>query len=135
MHTAEHILTAVMRKHYATPRNLEFHLNEKKTKCDYLVPNPLTQQDIEQIENLVNQEIAKNHSVTPHTLNRGEAVNYDLWKVPADAQEIRIVKIGDFDEQPCEGNHVSNTDEIGKFRISSFELRENGRIRIRFKLE
>jgi len=32
MHTAEHILTAVMRKFYTAPRNLEFHLNEKKNQ-------------------------------------------------------------------------------------------------------
>ncbi len=135
MHTAEHILTAVMRKFYDAPRNLEFHLNEKKTKCDYEVPRSLNEQDIIQIETLVNQEINANHSVSYFFVHREEAKEYDLWKVPAEIQEIRIVKIGEFDAQPCRGEHVSRTNEIGKFSVSSYEIRENGRVRIRFKID
>ena len=135
MHTAEHILTVVMRKCYNAPRNLEFHLNEKKTKCDYEVPRSLNEQDIIQIETLVNQEINANHSVSYFFIHREEAKEYDLWKVPAETQEIRIVKIGEFDAQPCRGEHVSRTNEIGKFSVSSYELRENGRVRIRFKID
>ena len=135
MHTAEHILTAVMRKFYDAPRNLEFHLNEKKTKCDYEVPRSVNEQDITQIETLVNQEINANHSVSCFFVHREKANEYDLWKVPAEIQEIRIVKIGEFDAQPCRGEHVGFTQEIGKFSVSSFELRENGRVRIRFKID
>jgi len=135
MHTAEHILTAVMRKFYDAPRNLEFHFNEKKTKCDYEVPGSLKDKDIIQIETLVNQEINANHSVSHFIVHREEATEYDLWKVPAEIQEIRIVKIGKFDVQPCRGEHVSRTNEIGIFSVSSFELRENGRVRIRFKID
>ncbi len=89
MHTAEHILMAVMRKFYDAPRNLEFHLNEKKTKCDYEIPRSLNEQDITQIETLVNQEINANHSVSYFLVHREEAKEYDLWKVPAETQEIR----------------------------------------------
>ncbi len=135
MHTAEHILTAVMRKFYTAPRNLEFHLNEKKTKCDYEIPRLLNEQDIIQIETLVNQEINANHSVSHFFVRREEAIEYDLWKVPAEIHEIRIVKIGEFDAQPCRGEHVSLTKKIGIFSVSSFELRENGRMRIRFKID
>jgi alanyl-tRNA synthetase len=134
MHTAEHILSAVMRKFYEAPRNLEFHLGEKKTKCDYDVPRLLSERDIRQIEALVNAEIAKNHSVTNFVLPREQAGKYDLWKVPPDATEISIYKIGDFDEQPCGGPHVARTSEIGVFQILSYELRKNGRVRIRFRV-
>ncbi len=119
MHTAEHILSAVMRKFYDAPRNLEFHLGEKKTKCDYDVPRSLSEGDIRQIEALVNAEIAKNHAVANFVLPREQAGKYDLWKVPPDATEISIYKIGDFDEQPCGGPHVTQTSEIGVFRILS----------------
>ncbi len=134
MHTAEHILTAVMRKFYDAPRNLEFHLNEKKTKCDYEVPGSLKDKDIIQIETLVNQEINANHSVSHFFVHREEATEYDLWKVPAEIQEIRIVKIGEFDAQPCRGEHVTSTNEIGRFHVSSWEKRDDGRLRIRFKV-
>ena len=135
MHTAEHILTAVMRKFYDAPRNLEFHLNEKKTKCDYEVPRSLNDQDITQIQTLVNQEINANHSVSYFFVHREKAREYDLWKVPTETHEIRIVKIGEFDAQPCRGEHFSRTNEIGKFSVSCYELRENGRVRIRFKID
>lgn len=134
MHTAEHILSAVMRKFYDAPRNVEFHLGEKKTKCDYDVPRPLSDADIKQIETLANNEIARNHPVTSFLLSRQQAQQYDLWKVPPDATEISIYKIGDFDEQPCGGPHVARTAEVGEFKILSYELRENGRVRIRFRV-
>ena len=134
MHTAEHLLSAVMRKFYAAPRNLEFHLNEKKTKCDYATPAELTDADIREIERLVNHEIANKHDLSAFNLARHEATKYDLWQVPGEIDEIRIVQIGDFDEQPCRGQHVANTEEIGHFEISSYEQRENGRVRIRFKV-
>ena len=135
MHTAEHLLSAVMRKFYNAPRNLELHLNEKKTKCDYQPDRSLTDPDIQQIENLVNKEIAEDHRVSSFIVDRKKATEYDLWKVPTDVEQIRIVKIGDFDAQPCRGEHITNTEEICKFQISSFEFKENNRIRIRFKLD
>lgn len=135
MHTAEHILSAVMRKFYDAPHNLEFHISEKKTKCDYEVPAALNQEDISRIEELVNTEIARDYPISLSVVKRELASGYDLWKVPPDVDEIRIVRIGDFDTQPCRGEHVSSTSEVGKFRISSWEERENGRVRIRFKVE
>jgi Ser-tRNA(Ala) deacylase AlaX len=135
MHTAEHILSAVMRKFYEAPRNLEFHLGEKKTKCDYETPRPLGDADFKQIEALVNGEIAKDHPVSNFITTREQAAGYDLWKVPPDANEISTYKIGDFDEQPCGGPHVTRTSEVGTFRVLSYELRENGRVRIRFRVE
>lgn len=135
MHTAEHLLSAVMRKYYSAPRNVEFHLGKKKTKCDYQPGRPLTDADVEQIALQVNREIQKDHPVTDFELKRGQAQGYDLWKVPPEAETIRIVKIGDFDEQPCGGQHVARTKQIGSFKILSYERKESNRIRIRFKVE
>ncbi|MDQ7054125.1 MAG: hypothetical protein Q9P14_15030 [candidate division KSB1 bacterium] len=136
MHTAEHILSAIMRIHYAAPKNLELHLNEKKTKCDYQPAVPIDEAAIRRIEAMVNAEIRKNHPVTAFMLSRQEAEQrgYDLWKVPPDAEEIRIVKIGELDAQPCSGQHVTRTAEIGVFRIISHDVRESGRLRLRFRV-
>lgn len=134
MHTAEHILSAVMRLHYDAARNLEFHLNEKKTKCDYEPENKITGNDIHRIEALVNAEIQKDHPVCAEIIHREQAQGFDLWKVPPDAETIRIVRIGDFDAQPCAGRHVEHTAQIGRFEIASFEYRPNGRLRLRFRI-
>ncbi len=134
MHTAEHLLSAVMRKHFGASRNLEFHLGEKKTKCDYKPDRSLSCADIKSIETLVNEQVARNLPVSSYVIHRQTATEYDLWKVPAEAEQIRIVRIGDYDAQPCRGEHVNATAEIGRFEITSFDLRDNGRLRIRFRL-
>ncbi len=136
MHTAEHILSAVMKVHFGASRNLELHLNEKKTKCDYAPAHLLSEADIVFVEELVNAEIEKDHPVRAELVSReeAEAAGCDLWKVPPDAATIRIVYIGDFDATPCSGEHVQRTSEIGRFQILSHEWRDNGRLRIRFKV-
>ncbi|HEX3073228.1 MAG TPA: alanine-tRNA synthetase second additional domain-containing protein [Ignavibacteriales bacterium] len=42
--------------------------------------------------------------------------------------------MGDYDECPCSGVHVKNTNEIGRFKVVSSGF-ENGIMRLRFKLE
>lgn len=63
-----------------------------------------------------------------------EAEGYDLWKVPEEAAEIRIVRIGDLDATPCAGEHVANTPQLGQVKIISYSRKENGFLRIHFKL-
>jgi len=136
MHTAEHLLTAVMRRRFGSPRNLEMHLGEKKTKCDFLVPRTLTAEDLVAIEGEVNAEIAADHPVAAEVVSREEAErSYDLWKVPPDAAEIRIVRIGAVDAAPCVGDHVRRTKEVGRFRITTADMKDKRTVRIRFTLE
>ena len=136
MHSAEHILTAVMRRLFASPGNLKMHLGEKKSKCDYTVLSALTPQDIQKIERTVNAEIEKDHQITTEVLPIEEAERiYDLWKVPPDAATIRIVKIGNLDTTPCSGEHVSHTNQIAHYRIKSYTMREENVVRLRFGLE
>ena len=141
MHSAEHILNAVMRRLFASPGNLEMHLGEvhlgeKKSKCDYTVSSALTPQEIENIECTVNAEIEKDHRITTKVLPSEVAqMTYDLWKVPPDTTTIRIVKIGNIDATPCSGEHVSHTNQIGYFHIKSYTMNKEDVIRIRFGLE
>lgn len=60
---------------------------------------------------------------------------FNMARLPDDASDkVRIVHVGDYDECLCIGNHVNNTSEIGKFRISSTRF-ENGVFRIVFRLD
>ena len=129
-------MTAVMRRQFGSPRNLEMHLGEKKSKCDYAVSQSLTQQDIAAIAKAVNAEIEKDQPITDQILPTEKArERYDLWKVPENATIIRIVKIGELDATPCAGEHVSRTSEIGRFRVKSYDMQEEGIVRIRFTVE
>jgi len=135
MHTAEHILTAVMRRLFGSPRKGEAHLGEKKSKCDYTVPRALTDDDIVAIEDAVNGEIMRNDKVSYEVLPIDAArERYDLWKVPSGADAIRIVHIGDFDVTPCSGEHVEHTAQVGKFHIKSYHMKDEETVRIRFSI-
>jgi misacylated tRNA(Ala) deacylase len=135
MHSAEHILNQTMVRMFNRGRSFSNHIEKKKSKCDYNFDRDLSINEIYEIENKVNSEIKKNHNVKEEFLPREEAAKfYFLERLPADAgNEIRIIKIGDYDACPCSGIHVKNTSEIGEFKIISAGF-ENGVLRIRFKL-
>ena len=52
MHTAEHILNGTMVKTFGCPRSRTAHIEKKKSKCDYLLPSDLAQEQIEMIEKI-----------------------------------------------------------------------------------
>jgi len=134
-HTAEHILSAVMRHRHGSPRPLETHLDGKKAKCDYAVRGPLGEAALRAIEAAVNAEIDADHAVSARLVSVEEAEGrFDLAKVPRDADRVRLIRIVDLDECPCAGEHVQRTSEIGRFEIASAEMTTAERVRIRFRL-
>ena len=58
----------------------------------------------------------------------------DIARLPEPGiKTVRVIRIGDYDQCACIGLHVTNTAEIGTFRIISFDFND-GVLRIRFKL-
>ncbi len=135
MHTAEHILNQTMVRMFGCERSRNAHIERKKSKCDYTLPQEPTETQIEEIENRVNDVIKQNLPVTVEFVSRDNVpAGVDLSKLPADASEtLRIVRVGNYDICACIGTHVANTDEIGTFKIVSHSW-ENGTLRLRFKL-
>ena len=135
MHTCEHILNQTMVRMFGCERSRNAHIERKKSKCDYTLPCAPTEEQIAAIEAQVNSVIAQNMPVTVEFVTRDNIPQgVDLSKLPADASEtLRIVRVGDYDVCACIGSHVSNTAEIGAFRIISHNY-ENGTLRLRFKL-
>ena len=120
---------------FGCERSRNAHIERKKSKCDYTLPCAPTEEQIAEIERRVNEVIAQNLPVTVEFVTRDNVPQgVDLSKLPADASEtLRIVRVGDYDICACIGSHVSNTTEIGTFRIISHSY-ENGTLRLRFKL-
>lgn len=135
MHSAEHILNQTMLRMYDCGRSFSNHLEKKKSKCDYHFNRDLDENEITEIEQRVNQVINEDFPVVEEFINREEALkNFILERLPDDAgDEIRIIKIGDYDACPCIGQHVTSTKEIGQFKIISTGFNDNV-LRIRFKL-
>ena len=134
-HSCEHILNGTMVKMFGCPRSKNAHIERKKSKCDYLLDNEPTAEQVAAVEAKVNEEIAKNHDVTVEFMSRDEAAKIvDLSKLPEDASEtLRIVRIADYDACACIGAHVSNTSEIGTFKIISHSFAD-GMWRLRWKI-
>lgn len=135
MHTAEHILNATMVRLFGCPRSRNAHIERKKSKCDYLLDAAPSDEQVAEIEAAVNEVIARNLPVTVEFIPRVDAAGIvDLSKLPDDVSEtLRIVRVGDYDACACIGAHVTNTSEIGTFKILSHDY-ENGRWRVRWKV-
>lgn len=137
MHTAEHLLNATMVKTFGCPRSRNAHIERKKSKCDYILSSCPTETEIQVIEDKVNETIRRNLPVSVEFMTHEQAKDIvDLSKLPTDASEmLRIIRIGDYDACACIGLHVSNTSEIGTFKIISYDYNEEKKIlRLRFKL-
>ena len=135
MHSAEHILNQTIVRMFNCERSFTNHIEKKKSKCDYYFSRNLTSVEIEEIELKVNQVIGQDLVVSEEFYSIEDAEKkFNLSKLPDDSGEkIRVIKIGDYDACPCSGLHVSNTSEIGTFKIISTDFNE-GVLRIRFKL-
>ena len=137
MHTAEHILNQTMVRMFGCPRSRNAHIERKKSKCDYQLPEVPTEEQIQAIEDKVNEVINSHLDVTVEYVNRDNIPpEVDLSKLPTDASEtLRLVRIGDYDVCACAGTHVSNTSEIASFKIISHDYNpESHTWRMRFKL-
>lgn len=135
MHTAEHILNQTMVRMFGCPRSKNAHIERKKSKCDYLLSEAPTAEMMAEVERKVNEVIDRHLPVTIEFMPLEQASEIvDLSKLPDDVSEtLRIVRIGDYDACACIGTHVSNTSEIGHFKMLTYDYTE-GRLRLRFKL-
>ena len=107
----------------------------KKSKCDYMLSQAPTEEQLAEITSKVNEVIDSHLPVYEELMSREEAAKIaDLSKLPVDASEtLRVIRVGDYDACACIGQHVDNTSELERFEIISHDF-ENGRWRVRFKL-
>jgi misacylated tRNA(Ala) deacylase len=134
MHTAEHILNQTMIRLFGTERCFSAHINEKKSKCDYKFDRELSEDELKQLGESVNEIIKKDLPVTENFISQDEAKKrFNLKRLPEGTEgDLRIIKIGDYDACPCIGEHVKSTGEIGDIRIVSGRYNE-GVLRIIYK--
>jgi Ser-tRNA(Ala) deacylase AlaX len=136
MHTAEHILNQTMVRMFGCGRSRNAHIERRKSKCDYLLPEAPGAETMAEVERRVNEVIAQALPVRIDYLTREEAASIvDLSKLPENVSEtLRVVRVGDYDACACIGKHVNNTSEIGRFKLLNYDYAD-GRLRLRFKLE
>ncbi|MBP5556222.1 MAG: hypothetical protein J6X65_00715 [Bacteroidales bacterium] len=134
-HTAEHLLNQTMGRLYGCERSRNSHIERKKSKINFLIDRPLTQEEVADIERRINELIQADLPVTYELVTRDNIpAGVTLAKLPDNASDtLRIVRIGDYDICACLGTHVKSTREIGNFRITSTSFNE-GSFRIVYKV-
>lgn len=135
MHTTEHVINRTMVNLFGCGRAISAHIERKKSKLDFALQTCPEEADIIRIENTVNEVLRRNLPVTMEFISQEEAIGrFDMKRLPEKASEtVRIVKVGDYDECLCIGQHVKNTSKIGTFKIISHDYKD-GIFRMRFKL-
>ena len=135
-HTAEHLLNQTMGRMFGCERSRNMHIERKKSKINFLLNEPLTPEQVAEVERTINELIDADLPVTFEFVTRDNVpADVKLDKLPEDASEtLRLVRIGDYDVCPCIGMHVQSTKEIGHLRITSTSFNE-GSFRIVYKVE
>ena len=136
MHTAEHLLNGEIARRYKCGRAFSSHIERKKSKLDYHLPTPLSDEEIKSLEDYINDIVKEDVEVIEEFYSQEEAMKrLDMSRLPENASKtVRVVKVGDYDECLCAGTHVKRTSEIGNFRITSTRYKD-GVQRIVFKLD
>src|SRR5207237_4571473 len=90
-------------------------------RFDYTYHQPLTDDQIKAIEDLVNEKIRENVEVTKTIMPIAEAKRTGAVAMFGEkyGDRVRIVAAGDYSREFCGGCHVNRTGDIGVFKIVS----------------
>lgn len=128
-HTATHLLHAALRKTLGEHARQEGSFVEPgRFRFDFTHFRPLTNDEIEAIEDLVNKKILENILVEKFFTSLDEAKRLGAMAIFGEkyGDRVRVVKISDFSIELCGGIHLDYTGEIGFFKILSQEAAAAG---------
>ena len=126
-HSATHLL------HESLRRVLGAHVTQKgslvapdRLRFDFSHMKPISEEEINKIENFVNNMIEKKSDVKTRLMTPKEAVENGALALFGEkyGEEVRVLSMGNekdkyFSTELCGGTHVRNTGDIGKFKIVS----------------
>ncbi len=136
LHTATHLLNEALRKVLKKKDIVQrgSNITPDRLRFDFNFDRPLEPEEIAAIEKLVNEQINKGLQIDREEMTVEEAKNRGAQAVfdhKYDSDNISVYTIGDFSTEICGGPHVSNTFELGVFRITKEKGIASGVRRIR----
>ncbi|MEQ1722302.1 MAG: alanine--tRNA ligase [Pseudobdellovibrio sp.] len=121
-HSATHLMHAALRKvlgdHVTQAGSL---VDSTKTRFDFTHNKPLSSDEVEKIEALVNEEIAQANPVSSEVMPHKDAITKGAMALFGEkyGDQVRVLTMGSFSCELCGGTHVKNTSEIRVFKITS----------------
>jgi len=125
-HSGEHIVSGLVHKFFGYD-NTGFHLGADDVTLDF--NGELTRADLDKIEILANEAVHRNLPVST-TFPKPTYLKRLKYRSKLDLTEnVRLVRIRDYDLCACCAPHVKRTGEIGVIKLLEF-MRHRGGIRI-----
>lgn len=121
-HSATHLLHAALKEVLGNHVNQAGSLVEsKRLRFDFSHIAPMTKEEVALVEQKVNQEIWNNIHVQIHEMSIEDAKSLGAMALFGEKYDdvVRVVDMRPFSIELCGGTHVSNTSEIGLFKIVS----------------
>lgn len=132
-HSVTHLLQAALRQVVGTHiGQAGSYVCDEYMRFDFTHFEKVKEEQLAEIEQIVNREIAKHLDVQTQLMNIEAAKTSGAMALFDEKyeDEVRVVSMGSFSKELCGGTHVSNTAEIGVFKLQSEESIGSGIRRI-----
>ena len=134
MHTATHLLHAALHKVLGPTANQKgSNITAERLRFDFTWPEKMTDEQIRQVEELVNEWIRAGIPVTKKmtTVEEAKAEGAMALFGSKYGDQVSLYTIGDVSKEICCGPHVENTSELGSFKIQKEQSSSAGVRRIK----
>lgn len=142
-HTATHLIQAGLKKILSqSVSQAGSNITNQRARFDFYYDQKITDQQVNQVENFVNQIIKEGLNVNETTLDKQEAIDKNVTYLQNESYPdlVKVYYIGNSLEECvskefCGGPHVSNTKELPKVEIYKVENIGEGKKRIYFRFK
>ena len=134
MHTATHLLHAALHKVLGPTANQKgSNITAERLRFDFTWPEPMTAEQKAEVERLVNEWIDQGIEVTKKMTTVEEAKKEGAMALfgAKYGDQVSLYTIGDVSKEICCGPHVTNTKELGSFKIQKEQSSSAGVRRIK----